>query len=72
MVASTFLANAIPLCILTYQHFLIPNAPWWPWIPYALFVLVLARRARRLKRRVADLVEAAANRCGLSRITKKT
>lgn len=72
MVASTFLANAIALCILAYQHFLIPNAPWWPWIPYALFVLILARRARRLKRRVADLVEAAANRCGLSRITKKT
>jgi hypothetical protein len=29
------------------------------------------RRARRLKRRVADLVCAAADRCGFTRMTKK-
>ena len=72
MVATTLLLNAIVLCILAYQQIFISGAAWWPWIPYALFVLVLVRRARRLKRRVADLVEAAANRCGLSRITKKS
>jgi len=72
MVATTLLVNAILVCALAYQQFLIPGGAWWPWIPYAVFVLVLARRARRLKRRVADLVEAAANRCGLSRISKKS
>lgn len=72
MVATTLLVNAVMICILAYQQFLIPGGAWWPWIPYTVFVLVLARRARRLKRRVADLVEAAANRCGLSRISKQT
>jgi hypothetical protein len=71
MVATTILVNAILLAILGYQQFLIPNASWWPWIPYAIFVLILIRRARRLRRRVADLVENAASRCGFTRITKK-
>jgi hypothetical protein len=39
---------------------------------YSIFLLVLVRRARRLKRRVADLVENAASRCGFTRITKKS
>jgi glycosyltransferase involved in cell wall biosynthesis len=71
MVATTVLVNAILLGVLAYQQLLIPDAHWWPWIPYGIFVLVLARRAHRLKRRVADLVEATATRCGFTRITKK-
>ncbi|MFM8982051.1 MAG: hypothetical protein ACKOLA_03930, partial [Spartobacteria bacterium] len=71
MVATTLLVNAILICALAYQQFILSTPTWWPWIPYAVFVLFLTRRARRLKRRVADLVEAAANRCGLSRISKK-
>ncbi|MEI8294033.1 MAG: glycosyltransferase [bacterium] len=72
MVATTVLMNVILLAILSYQQLLIPNASWWPWVPYAIFVLILIRRARRLRRRVADLVENAASRCGFTRITNKS
>ena len=72
MVATTILMNFILLAILAYQQLLIPNAHWWPWVPYGIFVLVLVRRARRLQRRVTDLVENAALRCGFTRITKKS
>jgi GT2 family glycosyltransferase len=72
MVATTILMNFILLAILAYQQLLIPNSHWWPWIPYGIFVLVLVRRARRLQRRVTDLVENAALRCGFTRITKKS
>jgi len=70
MVATTFLLSFILLGILAYQQFFIPEASLWPWIPYVLFELFLFLRARRLKRRVADLVGAAAARCGFTRITK--
>jgi len=66
------LMNFILLAILAYQQLLIPDAHWWPWVPYAIFVFVLIRRARRLKRRVTDLVENAAQRCGFTRITKNS
>jgi len=70
MVATTFLLSFILLGILAYQQFFIPEASLWPWIPYVLFELFLFLRARRLKRRVAELVGAAAARCGFTRITK--
>ena len=70
MVATTFLLSFILLGILSYQQFFIPEASVWPWVPYVLFELFLFLRARRLKRRVADLVGAAAARCGFTRITK--
>ena len=70
MVATTFLLSFILLGILAYQQFFIPEASLWPWIPYALFEFFLFLRARRLKRRVAELVGAAAARCGFTRIKK--
>ena len=70
MVATTFLLSFILLGILSYQQFFIPEASVWPWVPYVLFELFLFLRARRLKRRVADLVGAAAARCGFTRIKK--
>ena len=70
MVATTFLLSFILLGILSYQQFFIPEASVWPWVPYVLFELFLFLRARRLKRRVAELVGAAAARCGFTRITK--
>ncbi len=70
MVATTFLLSFILLGILSYQQFFIPEASLWPWIPYVLFELFLFLRARRLKRRVAELVGAAAARCGFTRIKK--
>ena len=71
MVATTLLVNAIIICALAYQQLTLSTPTWWPWVPYAIFVVFLTHRARRLKRRVADLVEASANRCGLTRISKK-
>jgi hypothetical protein len=70
MVATTFLLSFILLGILAYQQFFIPEASLWPWIPYVLFEFFLFLRARRLKRRVAELVGAAAARCGFTRIKK--
>ena len=71
MVATTLLLNFILLTVLAYHQLLVPDAHWWPFVPYGIFVLVLFRRAHRLQRRVADLVENAATRCGFTRITKK-
>ncbi len=70
MVATTFLINLILLSILAYRQFLVPGSDLWLWIPYLVFVLFLFRRVWRLKRRVADLVGAAAARCGFARIRK--
>lgn len=71
MVATTFLINLILLSILAYRQFLVPGSDLWLWIPYVVFVLFLFRRVWRLKRRVADLVGAAATRCGFTRIRKQ-
>jgi hypothetical protein len=71
MVATTLLLNFILLSVLAYHQLLVPDAHWWPFVPYGIFVLILLRRAHRLQRRVADLVENAATRCGFTRITKK-
>jgi hypothetical protein len=40
-------------------------------IPYGIFLLFIGTRARRLKRRVAEIVDVAAFRLGLQRITRK-
>jgi hypothetical protein len=71
MVATTFLINLVLLGILVYRHFQVAGMELWLWVPYVLFVLFLFRRVWGLKRRVADLVGAAAARCGFSRIGKK-
>jgi len=71
MVATTLLLNFVLVCLVLWHQFAIGGPSWWPWIPYGIFVFVLFRRARRLKRRVADLVCAAAERCGFTRMAKK-
>ena len=67
-VATTLLLNAILLGIIAYRQFTGDSWDFLLQIPYAIFVIVLLTRARRLRRRVAALVEAAANRCGLTRV----
>jgi GT2 family glycosyltransferase len=67
-VATTLLLNTILLGIIAYRQFTGDSWDFWLQIPYAIFVIVLMTRARRLRRRVAALVEAAANRCGLTRV----
>ena len=70
-VATTVLINLVALTVLLYNwhetgvfHFALRGV-------YLLFVLAIWRRAHRLKHRVADLVNAAALRCGLQRLTRK-
>ena len=43
----------------------------WSIVPYGLFLLFLWTRARALKSRVAELVDVAAHRAGLQRVTRK-
>jgi len=71
MVATTFLTNLVLLSIIAYRQLTSEGLDLWIQIPYLLFVLVLYNNARRLKKRVAELVEAAAQRIGLTRVPKK-
>ena len=68
MVVTTFLANVIAISLLIYRHTISVHMHYWPLALYAVFLFVLIFRARRLKRRAADLVMAAATRCGLTRV----
>jgi len=67
-VVTTVLVHAIVLAILLWRQIFTPVSDLWLWVPYAIFVVWMGLRARRLKKRVAHLVEAAARRCGLTRI----
>ncbi len=68
MVVTTFLVNFIALTALIYRAAFTSNRDLLWWAIYAIFAAVLYSRAWRLKRRVADLVIAAANRCGMERV----
>jgi O-antigen biosynthesis protein len=70
MVATTFLVNLALIAVLVYRQFLEPGSDLWLWIPYVILLAFLLQRARRLKKRVADLVGAAAQRCGFTRLPR--
>jgi glycosyltransferase involved in cell wall biosynthesis len=72
VVVTTVLFNLILIAFLAYRQL---EGDAWDWgfqIPYLIFVAILLKRARNLKMRVAELVEAAAQRCGLTRIKKQS
>jgi glycosyltransferase involved in cell wall biosynthesis len=69
MVATTFLVNLTIICFLGYRQVLEPGGDLWLWVPYLVLLGILLRRAYRLKKRVAALVGAAAQRCGFTRIS---
>jgi hypothetical protein len=71
MVATTFLINLILLTILAYRELYVEGSDLWLWIPYLMIVGILATRGYRLKRRVAELVDASAQRCGFARIKRE-
>lgn len=68
MVATTFLINLIILSLLLYRQFFVEGNHLWEWGVYGVCLAVLLSRAYRLKKRVADLVGAAAERCGFHRM----
>jgi hypothetical protein len=62
------LVNFIALAVLLYRHFAMGGADYFLKGAYVLFIGVLFYRGWRLKRRVSQLVVAAAAQCGLSRV----
>jgi O-antigen biosynthesis protein len=70
-VTTTVILNLIILSLLIYHQLNVSHVDLLFVIPYALFLAFLANRARALKSRVAELVDVAAYRAGLQRITKR-
>ena len=70
-VVTTVLVNAIPLCGLLYRKIFMDRNDPWLWALFGLLALWILLRGWRLKRRVAELVIAAANRCELQRVSGK-
>ena len=72
-VVTTVLLNAIFIPVLLYRQFLAatPLHDYFWLAAYALFLLFVYYRGFRLKLRVADLVETAAHKCGLTRVTTR-
>lgn len=67
-VVTLLLVNLIILPILLWRQFFVSVDDLWLWVPYVFLLVWLTLRARRLRKRVAQLVEAAARRCGLDRM----
>jgi GT2 family glycosyltransferase len=70
-VTTTIILNLIALSLLIYRQLNISHVDLWFLVPYLLFLLFLWTRARLLKSRVAELVDLAAHRAGLQRVTRK-
>ena len=68
-VATTVMANMLALALLFYRIVFVTHQDQLLWGIYAAGVIFFYWRAYRLKRRVATLVIAAANRCGLQRVS---
>jgi GT2 family glycosyltransferase len=64
-VATLVLTVLFLAAVLLYREIFSRGANLWLEIPFALFLMTLWYRGHRLKKRVADLVIAAAKRCGL-------
>ena len=62
------ITNLVAVSLLIYLELNAGSFDWMLLTPYLLFVAFLAVRAWRLKRRVAELVDFAAQRAGLQRL----
>ena len=70
-VTTTIIFNLIVLSLLIYRQLNISHVDLWVLVPYVLFLVFLWTRARLLKSRVAELVDLAAHRAGLHRVTRR-
>jgi glycosyltransferase involved in cell wall biosynthesis len=70
-VTTTVIINLVALTIIFYRQLNTSLTDLWLVIPYLAFVAFLAVRARRLKARVAELVDLAAFRVRLQRLTRR-
>jgi glycosyltransferase involved in cell wall biosynthesis len=67
-VPTTILINLIVAALIAYHSLQVGRVNYWVIGFYVLFLLFLLNRARRLKSRVAEIVDLAAHRAGLTRI----
>jgi len=70
MVATTFLANFLLISFMIYWGATDHDLTWVAAL-YAVILFIIWSRGYRLKKRVARLVEAAGQRCGLRRVDPK-
>ena len=70
-VITTVILNLIAISLLIYHQLNISHIDAWFLTGYGFFLVFLATRARALKSRVTELVDLAALRAGLQRITRK-
>jgi hypothetical protein len=63
--------NLLIIAMLIYRYLNSAGPELRILIPYGLFLLFLGTRARRLKKRVAEIVDVAAFRIGLERLTRR-
>jgi hypothetical protein len=59
----------VALSVVIYRQLHASHLDLWSIVPYSAFLVFLALRARALKSRVAELVDLAAHRAGLQRIS---
>jgi glycosyltransferase involved in cell wall biosynthesis len=71
LVTTTVIFNLFVLSLLIYHQLNASHLDLRFIIPYSLFVIFLATRARALKKRVAELVDVAAYRAGLQRLSRR-
>lgn len=70
-VVTTVLINSIALGILAYRRIFLDRTDLFLWAAYAFLAVWIMARGWRLRRRVAELFIASANRCELTRVSGK-
>jgi GT2 family glycosyltransferase len=70
-VTTTIIFSLILLSLVIYRQLNVSHLDLWFVVTYLLFLVFLWTRARLLKSRVAELVDLAAQRAGLRRVTRK-
>jgi len=71
LVTTTLILSLIALSLLIYRQLNVSHVDIWSIGAYLLFLFFLWTRARALKSRVAELVDLAAHRAGLQRVSRK-
>jgi O-antigen/teichoic acid export membrane protein len=71
MVVTMIIFNLIAISLLIYHQVNLSRLDLWPIVFYLAFLGFLGTRARALKSRVAELVDLAAFRAGLQRVSRK-
>jgi hypothetical protein len=70
-VTTTVIINLVALSLMAYQQLHARHFSPWLWLVYLCFLFFLGVRARSLKSRVAEIIDLAAYRAGLQRISRK-